>query len=123
MSCKKYVILYLTDPTSREHGHTHSLTHSYTHTERHHKNLLGKIYISNPTAFLEDSTEATLVRQILGSIHQFQRDSSNQRLKGARERSAIAKGRRSVLSGKLKASGAKSRLEGAEAETIKAALF
>lgn len=76
------------------------------------------ISASNPGAFLEDSAEATLIRQILGSIHQFQRDSSNQRLKGARERSAAAKGKKSILTGKTKATGRQSRLESADGPKI-----
>jgi DNA invertase Pin-like site-specific DNA recombinase len=86
------------------------------------KELLSQGYTlisaASPGQFLPNSAEATLVRQLLGSIAQFQRDSATLRLAGARLRSAETQNKLSVLTGKRKTQGCKSRLEGPDAEAI-----
>ena len=78
--------------------------------------------VATPNQFLEDSPEATMVRQILGSVAQFQRSSATARLQGARQRAAEAKGKKSIITGKLKAQGKKSRLDGPDSALIRNAL-
>ena len=80
------------------------------------------ISATTPAQFLHDSPEATLVRQLLGAVAQFQRDSTTTRLHGARVRSAETKGKRSLITGKLKTQGKRSRLDGDDAPIIKEAL-
>jgi len=52
------------------------------------------IAADSPNSFLDDGPTATLIRQILGAVAQFDRSSLTAKLKGARDRKSNALGRR-----------------------------
>ena len=93
--------------------------------ESGYKEMTGQGYnlvsTTTPGQFLHDSPEATLVRQLLGAVAQFQRDATSERLKCARMRSAESKGKRDLL-GNLKPAGRNSRLDGEDSIVIRAIL-
>lgn len=47
-----------------------------------------------PESFLSDTPTATLIRQILGAVHQFDKAMLVQKLRGARDRKSLARGER-----------------------------
>ena len=67
------------------------------------------ISVANPNTFIEDTPTATLIRQVLGVISQFEKSQIVEKLKGARKRKKTLNKKRGIISrnGKGKVEGRK----------------
>lgn len=81
------------------------------------------ISAANPHQFLSNDAEAIFIRQMLGAVSEYQKNSTVHKLSGARQRAAIAKGKFSIITKQLKPSGRNSQLEGPHKDAIEAALL
>lgn len=75
------------------------------------------IAAANPNQFLDDGPTSKLIWQVLGAIAEFEKSNIVAKLKGARHRAAERKGLK-TLKGTFQAAGFRSKLHGAEGQTI-----
>lgn len=77
---------------------------------------------TNPNQFLSTDPEAVLIRQMLGAVSEYQKNSTVKKLSGARERAALSKGSVSTITKKVKTCGTNSKLDGEQGAIIREAL-